>query len=134
MPDGTGVKLPAHANFSFQMHYTPYGKSTTDRSRLGIYFHDSTPKHVLDGTVLINFRFRIPPHASDHQDQASFTFERDALSLEGVSAAGGLTLPVDSSGELFSAAAKSQGNVVPEPSALALMAIGIGVLMRRRRR
>ena len=79
MPDGTGVKLPAHANFSFQMHYTPYGKSTTDRSRLGIYFHDSPPKHALDGTVLINFRFRIPPHASDHQDKASFTFERDAL-------------------------------------------------------
>jgi hypothetical protein len=79
MPERTGVKLPGGAVFSFQMHYTPYGKPTTDQSRLGIYFHEEPPVHRLDGTVMINFRFRIPPEAREHSDEASYTFERDAL-------------------------------------------------------
>ncbi|MEY2880358.1 MAG: hypothetical protein RLZZ15_2738, partial [Verrucomicrobiota bacterium] len=37
-PEGFAKKLPAGATVSFQMHYTPTGKATTDRTRLGLLF------------------------------------------------------------------------------------------------
>jgi hypothetical protein len=79
MPEDVGILLPAGAEFSFQVHYTPYGKATRDESRLGIYFYDEPPKHRMAGTVMINGRFRIPPHASEHSEEASYVFPRDAL-------------------------------------------------------
>lgn len=78
-PDGTGTLLPAGATIVFQMHYTPYGKATTDRSRLGLYLHDAPPKHKLAGAVLMNNKIRIPAHAKAHSDSAERTFRRDIL-------------------------------------------------------
>ena len=78
-PDGTGTKLPAGATLVFQMHYTPYGKATIDRSQLGLYLHDEPPTHALDGAVLMNNKIRIPPHAPAHPDSAERTFNRDLL-------------------------------------------------------
>lgn len=78
-PDGTGTLLPAGATIVFQMHYTPYGKATTDRSRLGLYLHDAPPKHKLAGAVLMNNQIRIPPHAKAHSETAERTFARDIL-------------------------------------------------------
>ena len=78
-PEDTGTLLPAGARFVFQMHYTPYGKPTTDISKLGIYFHAEPPKHRLGGTVLLNNKIRIPPHAKAHTESQSQVLERDVL-------------------------------------------------------
>ena len=78
-PDGTGTLLPPGAVVVFQMHYTPYGKAVTDRSRLGLYFHDQPPKHQLAGAVLMNTGILIPPRARFHRDSAERTFKRDVL-------------------------------------------------------
>ena len=78
-PDGTGTLLPAGAMIVFQMHYTPYGKAVTDRSRLGLYFHDAPPKHALASAVLMNTDIRIPANAKSHSDYAQRTFKRDIL-------------------------------------------------------
>ena len=78
-PEGTGTLLPAGSVLVFQMHYTPYGKATTDRSQLGLYLYDKPPKHRLDGAVLMNNEIRIPPHAKAHSDSAERTFRRDIL-------------------------------------------------------
>ena len=78
-PEGTGTLLPAGAMIIFQMHYTPYGKSVTDRSKLGIYFHDEPPKHRLANAVLMNTRIRIPPNTKSHSEFAERTFKRDVL-------------------------------------------------------
>ena len=37
-PEGTGVYIPPGGKFSFQLHYTPIGRETVDRSRIGLYF------------------------------------------------------------------------------------------------
>ena len=79
LPQDTGTLLPAGARLAFQMHYTPYGKPTTDISKLGIYFHDEPPKHRLAGTVLLNNKIRIPPHAKAHTESQSQVLERDVL-------------------------------------------------------
>ena len=78
-PDRTGTLLPPGAVVVFQMHYTPYGKAVTDRSKFGLYFHDEPPAHMLAGAVLMNTRIRIPPGAKRHSDTAERTFEQDVL-------------------------------------------------------
>lgn len=78
-PAGTGTLLPAGANIVFQMHYTPYGKATTDRSRLGLYLHDEPPEHQLRSTALVNTKIKIPPHAKAHSDSQSYTWDRPVL-------------------------------------------------------
>ena len=79
MPRDTGILLPAGAEFTFQMHYTPYGKATTDQSRLGLYFHDTPPTHRLVVTALINLQLRIPPNTKEHSEEVSYVFPDDVL-------------------------------------------------------
>jgi hypothetical protein len=78
-PDNTGTLLPAGATISFQMHYTPYGKASTDKSRFGIYLHDSPPAHNRAGSVLMNTKIRIPANVSDHTEFKSQVLDRDVL-------------------------------------------------------
>ena len=78
-PQGTGRLLPGGAMFQLQMHYTPYGKPTTDHSRLGIYFHDEEPTHKLSGAVLLNARFKIPANTKAHTAKAERVFDNDVL-------------------------------------------------------
>ena len=61
------------------MHYTTYGKATTDQSRIGIYFHDQPPAYQIETMILANPRIRIPAHAADHREQAVRTFDSDVV-------------------------------------------------------
>lgn len=79
MPENTGVLLPAGSVFNFQIHYTPYGRATTDKSRLGLYFHKEPPLHKMSGTVMINLRINIPANTPNHTETAQHTFKRDSL-------------------------------------------------------
>lgn len=79
MPEGTGVFVPQDVAFLFQMHYTPYGKVVTDRTRMGLYFHDEPPANFLRHSVALNPTIRIPAHARDHEESAYFEFYRDAV-------------------------------------------------------
>jgi hypothetical protein len=78
-PEGTGVLLPAGAVFRLQMHYTTFGRPVTDRSRLGLYFHEVPPEHELVTTILMNPRILIPPHAKAHRESAEQVFEEDMV-------------------------------------------------------
>jgi peroxiredoxin len=79
LPEGTGVLLPKGAVFQLQMHYTTYGKASTDRSRIGLWFHEAPPPHRISGTVLINPRLRIPANTKAHSESASQKLTRDVL-------------------------------------------------------
>ena len=78
-PDGTGTFLPANAEFTFQMHYTAYGRPATDNSRLGIYFHKEKPAHELDTMVLLNNDIKIPAYSNGHTESATRTARTDML-------------------------------------------------------
>ncbi len=78
-PDGTGTFLPADATFMFQMHYTSYGKPTTDNSRMALYFHKEKPEHQLDGLVLMNTKINIPANSDGHTEMASQVTDKDVL-------------------------------------------------------
>ena len=78
MPEGTGVFVPKGTALLFQMHYTPYGKAVTDRSRLGLYLHDEPPANFLRHSVVLNPAIRIPANAKAHVETAYFEFHREA--------------------------------------------------------
>ena len=69
-PQGVAKKLPAGATLHFQMHYTPNGKATTDRTRIGLRFASEKPKKVVRTFPVANRRIDIPPHDDHHVEKA----------------------------------------------------------------
>ena len=61
-PEGTGKLLPAKTELLFEFHYTSNGSATTDRPRLGIYFHDSPPEHELKVASTWSRKVALKPH------------------------------------------------------------------------
>jgi mono/diheme cytochrome c family protein len=78
-PEGTAMRLPAGYSLVLQMHYTPMGQATTDRTRVGLKFAPAPPRVVLSTASLINGGLHIPARAADHQVDAEMTINRDIL-------------------------------------------------------
>ncbi|MEM9668582.1 MAG: redoxin domain-containing protein [Pseudomonadota bacterium] len=77
-PENTGVLVKAGGEYRFQMHYTTSGKATTDATRIGLYFHDEPPQHVLRQQVSLNPQIAIAPNSPDHAEKAYFEFDHSA--------------------------------------------------------
>ncbi len=80
MPKGTGVYVQPGTEFLFQTHYTPYGKVTTDHSRVGLYFAKDTekPANYLRNAVVINPTLSIPPNNEAFPVSAYIEFDKPA--------------------------------------------------------
>ncbi|MDO9476244.1 MAG: hypothetical protein Q7L07_05975 [Pseudohongiella sp.] len=78
-PEDTGVFVPAGTSFYTQMHYTTYGRETRDQTKIGLYFADEAPHHVLQHYAIINQDLNIPSGAAEHEEGAYFAFQRDAV-------------------------------------------------------
>ncbi|MBO93293.1 MAG: hypothetical protein CMI32_00135 [Opitutales bacterium] len=70
-PEGVAKKLPAGATLLFQMHYTPSGKATSDRTRIGLRFAKKSPAKIIRTLPVANRRLRIPANESNHRETAS---------------------------------------------------------------
>lgn len=80
-PDGYAKKLPKGCDLVFQLHYTPNGTATTDRTKIGLVFAKEKPRHEVHTFGIANGAFTIPPNAGDHKVVASDTFEGRVLAL-----------------------------------------------------
>jgi hypothetical protein len=78
-PAGTAMRLPKGYSLVFQMHYTTYGKPTTDRSKVALKFATTTPSIVLNSATLINGSLAIPPGVPLHQVDAEVTINREIM-------------------------------------------------------
>ena len=78
LPTGTGVFVPAGEAFLLQMHYTPIGIATTDKTRVGLYFADEPPANFLRTHVIVDTSIKIEPNSAAHEENAYFTFSDDA--------------------------------------------------------
>jgi hypothetical protein len=78
MPEGTGVFVPVGGVYQFQMHYTPTGITTTDATRVALYFAEEPPANFLRQQVVLNPRIRIPANEAAHVESAYFEFWDDA--------------------------------------------------------
>lgn len=75
---GTGILLKRDMRFMIQFHYTTIGRELTDRTRLGLYFHDSPPAHVLERTAVMNGDFVIPPGVREYPVSATTLIPDDS--------------------------------------------------------
>ena len=76
-PPGTARLIKKGSKLTFQLHYTPNGEATTDRSYVGLVF-SKTPvqKIALTGTAT-NARFVIPPGDDNYEVRSSWTAPED---------------------------------------------------------
>ena len=82
-PPNTGGLLKAGSVLHLNMHYTPNGRETVDRSELGLWFYPEgeVPEERMSGRcacVFPNTWTTIPPHDPAFEQTASIVIERDA--------------------------------------------------------
>ena len=65
-PPGTAKRIPAGSSLRFQLHYTPNGVATTDRSKVGLILAKAPPEREALTVGIANPQFLIPPGASSH--------------------------------------------------------------------
>jgi len=78
---GQARLLKAGADLVLMMHYTPNGKPTTDRSRVGIIFAKNPPKQRARRYIIDNLRLRIPPNAPDFKVMSRVTLNSNVTIL-----------------------------------------------------
>jgi hypothetical protein len=74
---GTAKLVRAGSKFRFQMHYTPSGTATTDRSYIGLKFASEPPRRRAITGRAMNVKIRIPAGAENHEERSSFTTLKD---------------------------------------------------------
>lgn len=78
-PQGTGVLVPAGSTFFSQMHYTTYGRETTDHTKIGLYFSETEPEFTLQHYAMVNAELRIPAQDPSYTAGAYYEFQNDAI-------------------------------------------------------
>jgi hypothetical protein len=79
-PEEYALRIPAGSQLVFQVHYTPNGTATTDRSEAAVIFADAAKvAKELRIEAGLNFKFLIPPGAPDYKVEAERKIDRDAM-------------------------------------------------------
>jgi hypothetical protein len=81
LPPGQAKRIPKGARIAFELHYTPNGTATEDRSRVGLVYAKQPPQHPVYTGSAMQPLLLIPPGAADHRVVAKRTFERPAMLL-----------------------------------------------------
>lgn len=74
---GMAKLIKAGSTIVFQMHYTPSGKVTKDRSILGLKFAKTPVNKIISTTAAWDARFEIPANAENHEVRASWIADED---------------------------------------------------------
>jgi hypothetical protein len=80
-PDGMAKLIPAGSDLVFEIHYTPNGKATADRTRVGMMFAKSPPEKRVLTLQMSNERFVIPPGDANYRVTVWGSLPNDALLL-----------------------------------------------------
>jgi len=80
-PKNVGTWIPPGGAIGMQTHYTPFGKETTDRTQIALYFYkdNEKPDLVMHNSVIVNNAIVIPANDPHHQETGYLTFPHDAL-------------------------------------------------------
>src|SRR5262245_20939997 len=77
-PPDTALRIPKGARLRLEMHYTPNGTVTKDRSSVGITFAKAPPKYELFMNEFANMGIALPPHDPHYKAEATFRLPADA--------------------------------------------------------
>jgi mono/diheme cytochrome c family protein len=79
--DGTARFVPRGSQLRFDMHYTPRGVATRDRTRLGLVLAGEPPAYLSESRNVRQYELAIPPGAADVSFAQEFEF-RHAVALQ----------------------------------------------------
>jgi hypothetical protein len=74
---GQAILLRAGTTLVVQMHYTPNGTETIDRTKLGLFLAKDTPRVEMRMSALVNGTLHIPAGAADYSIAAEMTTTAD---------------------------------------------------------
>jgi acetyl esterase/lipase/peroxiredoxin len=77
-PPDTALRVPKGAKLRLEMHYTPNGTATKDRSSIGITFAKAPPKYELYMSEFANMGIAVPPNDPHYRAEATFRLPADA--------------------------------------------------------
>jgi mono/diheme cytochrome c family protein len=75
---GLARKIPAGSDLVFQVHYTPNGTETKDKSYVGFVFAKEPPRAEILTRPIMNARFAIPPGDPNYRVESTYTFTQDS--------------------------------------------------------
>jgi hypothetical protein len=70
--------IPAGSDIVFQLHYTTNGKSTSDRTKIGLTLAAAPPQHRFLTLNALNTQINIPAGDSNYESHASVTLNQNA--------------------------------------------------------
>ncbi|MGD0297151.1 MAG: thiol-disulfide isomerase [Bryobacteraceae bacterium] len=74
---GEAKLIKAGSDLVLQLHYTPNGKATTDRSRVGLIFAKEPPERRVMSMLAMNAFLKIPPGDANYETHARATVPLD---------------------------------------------------------
>lgn len=77
-PPGSATKIPEGASLLWELHYTPNGTATTDKTSMALKFTDGPPERETRFTIFADFRIKVPPNNPHHVEEHSMRFRNDA--------------------------------------------------------
>jgi thiol-disulfide isomerase/thioredoxin len=78
LPKDTAMRVPKGARIRLEMHYTPNGTKTKDKSSIGLTFAKAPPKRELFVEAFANLSIVVPPHSPHHKAEATMRLPADA--------------------------------------------------------
>jgi hypothetical protein len=78
LPADTALRVPKGSKLRLEMHYTPTGKATKDRSSIGLTFAKAPPRYELFIHEFANTAILVPPGDPHYRAEATFRFRADA--------------------------------------------------------
>ncbi|MEI7931721.1 MAG: hypothetical protein WCI21_01500 [Alphaproteobacteria bacterium] len=81
VPQDMGVWVPAGSVVAFSTHYTPYGRETTEKTNMGLYFYPKgeTPKYPMRTYGIYDMGISIPAGVEYHPEVAYTDIPKDML-------------------------------------------------------
>jgi peroxiredoxin/mono/diheme cytochrome c family protein len=77
-PPDTALRIPKGAKLRFELHYTPNGKATRDRSSVGLIFAKKPPRFELFTNSFANESILLPPRDPHYRAESSLRMAADA--------------------------------------------------------
>jgi len=75
---GQAKLIKAGSQLVFQMHYTPNGTETKDRSSVGLIFAKGPVEKIVNTKAAFDIKFVIPPGAPNYEVKSIYEFEQDS--------------------------------------------------------
>ncbi len=80
-PPDTALRVPKGSRLRIEMHYTPNGTATKDRSSVGLTFAKRPPRYEMMMSEFANTNIVVPAHDPHYKAEATFRVRGDARIL-----------------------------------------------------